>query len=275
MVTHVAKDSELTPLVEAGLTRYEAAAYLALIRRNRATGAEVARLAKLPRQRIYDVLDSLAARGLVTVQPGRPVRFTARPPHEAVELLLREHRLRLERLERDAARTAEELRPAYEAGRQEDDPLRYIELLREPLAIARRFAELEAAAEREILVFSKPPFAVDPQENVAGLELLGRGIEARSVYERSLYDDRRQVAAVARFVAAGEQARVVDRLPLKLVLIDERVSMFTMEDPVAGSPGLTIMVVEHPALAWLLKLAFERVWESGERFSGSSAADVS
>ena len=48
------------------------------------------------------------------------------------------------------------------------------------------------------------------------------------------------------FVAAGEQARVVDELPLKLVLIDERVALFTMEDPVAGTPELTIMIVEHP-----------------------------
>lgn len=263
-------DSQVTPLVELGLTRYEACAYLALIRRNRATGAEVARLAELPRQRIYDVLESLASRGIVNVQPGRPARFSACPPQEAVELLLREHRLRLERLELDAARTAEELDPAYEAGRGEDDPLRYIELLREPVVIARRFGELQAAATREILVFSKPPFAVDPEQNLAGLELLGRGIEARGVYERSLYDDPRQVAVVARFVDAGEQARVVDRLPLKLVLIDERVALFTMEDPVADSPGLTIMVVEHPALAGLLKLAFERVWESGEDFSPAS-----
>lgn len=263
-------ESRISPLVELGLTRYEASAYLALIRRSRATGAEVARLAELPRQRIYDVLDSLAARGLITVQPGRPARFTARAPQEAIELLLRDHRLRLDRLELDASRTADELQPAYEEGREADDPLRYVELLREPVAIGRRFAELEAATQREILVFSKPPYAVDFAENVAGLQLLERGIEARSVYERSLYDERRQVEAVAQFVAAGEQARVVDRLPLKLVLIDERVALFTMEDPVAGSPGLTIMVVEHVALAVLLKLAFERVWEAGEEFSSAA-----
>jgi hypothetical protein len=74
------------------------------------------------------------------------------------------------------------------------------------------------------------------------------------------------VAAVRRFVAAGEQAKVVDELPLKLVLFDERVALFTMEDPVAGTRGLTIMIVEHPALARLLKVAFERIWESGEDF---------
>ena len=94
-----------------------------------------------------------------------------------------------------------------------------------------------------------------------------RRIAARSVYERSLYDDPAQAEVVRRFVAAGERARVVDELPLKLVLIDERLALFTMEDPVAGSAGLTIMIVEHTALARLLKLAFERVWESGEDFS--------
>jgi hypothetical protein len=139
--------------------------------------------------------------------------------------------------------------------------------LREPAATARRFTELEAAAEREILAFTKPPYAVEPAENVAGLESLGRKIVARSVYERSVYADEARVEAVRRFVAAGEEARVVDELPLKLVLIDERVALFTMDDPVVGGGPLTIMVVEHPGLAGLLKLAFESVWARAEPFA--------
>jgi sugar-specific transcriptional regulator TrmB len=259
-------DAEITPLVSLGLTRYEASAYLALTRRVRATGAEVARLAALPRQRIYDVLDGLVARGLASVEPGRPARYTAVAPDEAVGGLLAAQREALAQLERDAAETVARLTPAYHAGREETDPLNYIEVLREPAAIGRRFAELEASVEREILVFTKPPYAVDPADNVAGVQLLARGVEARSVYERSVYDDPATVDAVRRFIAAGEQARVVDELPLKLVVFDERIALFTMEDPVAVTPGLTIMVIEHPALATLLKLAFERVWESGEEF---------
>ncbi|HET8527516.1 MAG TPA: helix-turn-helix domain-containing protein [Gaiellaceae bacterium] len=253
-------------LTELGLTGYEASAYVALTRRERATGAEVARLASLPRQRIYDVLDGLVRRGLASVEPGRPARYRAAPPDDAVAALLAERRAELEQLERAAAETAALLGPAYREGRDASDPLDYIEVLREPGAIAKRFAELEAAAEREILVFTKPPYAVEPPENVAGRELLERGVEARSVYERSVYEDEAVVDAVHAFVASGEQARVVDELPLKLVIVDERVSLFTMEDPVAGPTDLTIMVVEHPALARLLKLAFEHEWERGEAF---------
>jgi sugar-specific transcriptional regulator TrmB len=259
-------DVDASPLVDLGLTGYEASAYLALTKRGRATGAEVARLASLPRQRIYDVLDGLVTRGLASVEPGRPARYQAVAPEEAVGSLLAAQRAELERLEREAAQAVARLTPAYRAGREENDPLDYIEVLREPAAIGKRFSELEAAVEREILVFTRPPYAIEPADNVAGLELLARGVEARSVYERSLYDDEAQVAAVRHFVERGEQARVVDELPLKLVLIDERIALFTMEDPVAGIPGLTIMIVEHPSFARMLKFAFERVWESGEEF---------
>jgi sugar-specific transcriptional regulator TrmB len=263
------QSSDAAPLVALGLTGYEASAYVALTRRERASGAEVARLAGLPRQRIYDVLDGLVARGMATVEPGRPARYTAVAPDAAVAALLGARREEVERLEHEAALAVALLTPAYDDGRNTSDPLNYIEVLREPGAIAKRFMELQAAATREILVFTKPPYAVEPSENRAGLELMARGVAARSVYERSVYDDAAVIGAVRSFVAAGEQARVVDELPLKLVLIDDRVALFTMEDPIAGTTNLTIMIVEHPAFAGLLKLAFEHVWAGAEDFASS------
>lgn len=257
---------ETTPLLNLGLNRYEAAAYVALTRRGRATGAEVARIAGLPRQRIYDVLDGLVGRGLATVEPGRPAYYAAVDPDQAVALLLAGHRTALQEFEREAVRAVTLLAPAYREGRSETDPLNYIEVLREPTAIAKRFGELQAGTQKELLIFTKAPYAVEPGENTEGLELLSRGVVARSVYESSVYEDPAVVDAVRKFVEAGEEARVVDHLPLKLVVIDERVAVFTMEDPVAGTTDLTIMIVEHPGFAGLLKLAFEHVWETGQDF---------
>ena len=257
---------ETAVLQNLGLNRYEAGAYVALTRRGRATGAEVARIAGLPRQRIYDVLDGLVGRGLATVEPGRPAYYAAVDPNQAVNLLLDAQRTALTEFEQEAARAVALLAPAYRDGRAETDPLSYIEVLREPAAIAKRFGELQSGAQKELLIFTKPPYAVEPGENTEGLELLSRGVVARSVYERSVYDDAAVVDAVRRFVEVGERARVVDQLPLKLVVIDERVAVFTMEDPIAGTTDLTIMIVEHPGFAGLLKLAFEHVWEAGEDF---------
>jgi sugar-specific transcriptional regulator TrmB len=259
-------DTEISKLVELGLTGYEASAYVALIRRGDATASEVARIASLPRQRIYDVLDGLVAQGFATVKPGRPARYNAAAPEEALWTALERRRQEVDALQAGVADAIGRLTPAYRDGRVADDPLRFVELLREPAAIARRFAELEDSAEREILVFNRPPYAVEPAENVEGLALLERHVEARGIYERSIYDDPSQAAAVRTFIEAGEQARVVDTLPLKLVVIDERVAAFALEDPVADAKGLTIMVVEHASLARLFKLAFDAVWYSGDPF---------
>ena len=73
------------------------------------------------------------------------------------------------------------------------------------------------------------------------------------------------------FLAAGSEARFVPELPLKLVIIDETIVMFGMQDPVAGAVDLTIVVVEHPSLAQLLKVAFDAVWDQGLTFEAAAA----
>jgi len=248
-----------------------------LIRRDGSTPAEVAKVAGVPRQRIYDVVDSLVAKGMVSERPGRTARFVATPPAEAVGLLVGVHRARMLMLEADADAAAGALLPAYLEGSRHGDPLDYIELIRSPEATAKRFAELVRSVEREVLTFTKAPFAVRIQENDAGLEV-ARTRDVRTVYELSSLDDPLSRDGIQRFIEAGEQARFVAELPMKLIIIDERVVMLAMADPVAGDGGLTTLVIENAQLACCLKIAFEQVWRSGVSFataSGGRGADAS
>jgi HTH-type transcriptional regulator, sugar sensing transcriptional regulator len=268
-------DSQLvSTLSDLGLTNYEARVYLALTRRGSSTAAESARIAGIPRQRIYDVLASLVTRGLAAARPGQVTKYVATPPAEAVERLVSDHRQRLQQLERESRVLAESLTPAYESGQEHTDPLEYIEVLRDRRAINQRFGELQAGIEREILVFTKPPYATPPEENVEGLEVT-QSHEVFSVYELSIFDDPENVAGVRQFIEAGEQARFVEELPLKLVIIDERIVLFGMEDPVEAGPALTMLVVEHPALATVLKIAFMQVWREGLDFDEAAAQAAS
>jgi HTH-type transcriptional regulator, sugar sensing transcriptional regulator len=252
-------------LTRLGLTSYEAKAYVALMRRGSSTAAQVSRLAGVPRQRIYDVLASLVEKGLASSKPGRVVKYSATAPEVALERLVSDHRQQLEELERSASAMIEELTPAFEAGQEHTDPLEYIEVLRDRRAVNERFEELQAGIKREILVFTKPPYATPAQENVEGLEVV-QSHTARSIYEFSAFDDPAFTEGVRRFIDAGEDARFVPELPLKLVIIDESIVMFGMEDPVAGSSDMTMVVVEHPSLAKILKVAFETIWSQGLTF---------
>ena len=252
-------------LGQLGLTTYEAKAYVALTRRDSSTAAQAARLAGVPRQRIYDVLASLVEKGLAVTRPGRVIKYAPTAPDAALEGLLERRRSELAGLERAAAEMVLKLQPAYDAGQEHTDPLEYIEVLRDRRAINERFEELQKGIKEEILVFTKPPYATPAQENVEGLEV-ARSHRARSVYEYSAFDDPAFVEGVRRFVEAGEEARFVPELPLKLVIIDESIVMFGMEDPVAGRSELTLLVIEHPALAKVLKIAFMAVWKDGLTF---------
>lgn len=252
-------------LVGLGLTTYEAKAYVALTRRDSSTAAQTARLADVPRQRIYDVLATLVEKGLASTRPGDVVKYAATPPTRALEGLLARRRHELEDLERTAEEMVEQLEPAYRAGQEHTDPLEYIEVLRDRRAINERFAELQEGIKHEILVFTKPPYATPAQENVEGLEVV-RSHTARSIYEYSAFDDPAFAEGVRCFIEAGEDARFVPELPLKLVIIDEAIVMFGLEDPVAGSSGLTMMVVDHPSLARMLKIGFDAIWAEGLTF---------
>jgi HTH-type transcriptional regulator, sugar sensing transcriptional regulator len=263
-------DQLVSTLSDLGLTNYEARVYLALTRRGSSTAAESARVAGIPRQRIYDVLASLVTRGLASSRPGQVTKYVATPPAGAVERLVSDHRLRLEQLERESRVLAESLTPAFESGQEHTDPLEYIEVLRDTRAINLRFGELQAGIVKEILVFTKPPYATPPEENVEGLEVTLTH-DVYSVYELSIFDDPENVAGVRSFVQAGEQARFVEELPLKLVIIDERIVLFGMEDPVEAGAELTMLVVEHPALAKVLKVAFMQVWGEGLDFEEATA----
>ena len=96
----------------------------------------------------------------------------------------------------------------------------------------------------EILVFTKPPYATPSSRTSMASRSPGRTRRGASTSSRS--STRAGLEGVRRFVSAGEQARFVSDLPLKLVIIDESIVMFGMEDPIAGSSELTIVVVEHP-----------------------------
>ena len=265
-------EEQISRLAQLGLNAYEARAYLALLGKESFSASQVADLSGVPRQRIYDILASLVEQGLAVSRPGRRgTKYAAVAPGVALQALLGRAKQQVTALEVATNSLITTLASQYAAGKGETSPLEYIEVLRGTAAINQRFAEIQANCRREILVFTKPPYATPPQENVEGLETLHRHVRACSIYEYDVLRDPATRDGVAYFLQQGEQARFVAHLPMKLVVVDEAIVMFAMEDPIAGRTDLTIMVIEHPQLAAVLKIAFEALWAQGETFEAACA----
>jgi sugar-specific transcriptional regulator TrmB len=71
-----AAQSAATELLEQlGLSQYEAASYVALLRLGTGTAREISNTVDVPRTRIYDAVERLQERGLVDVQHASPKEF--------------------------------------------------------------------------------------------------------------------------------------------------------------------------------------------------------
>ncbi len=81
----MASPKTLDSLKAIGLNKYERNLWAALLSRGTSTAGELSDISKVPRSRCYDVLESLAARGFIVVQPGKPLKYVAIPPREALE----------------------------------------------------------------------------------------------------------------------------------------------------------------------------------------------
>ncbi|PSP81902.1 TrmB family transcriptional regulator [Halobacteriales archaeon QS_1_68_17] len=125
------------------LTSYEAKCFVALTRIGQGTAKEVSEVADVPRARVYDCAETLQDRGLVDVQESKPRRFRAVDPSEAVAVLERDCRRRLDSLE--------ELLPRLEApaAAADDGTVWVMEGTDEVSERARR---LVAGAESELLL---------------------------------------------------------------------------------------------------------------------------
>ncbi|GAA1148899.1 TrmB family transcriptional regulator [Ornithinicoccus hortensis] len=251
-----ARETDLADLVALGLTQYEAKGYLGLLGREQATPTEVARVTGLPRQRTYDVLATLAERGLVAPVPGKAVAYRAMPPEQVLDRLVSLRRAALARQQELAADLTSRLGALYAHGRLQDDPLDYVEVLHDAEHAAHRIGQLVAEATSEVVGMVRPPYAAPP----AVAEAQVSAVRQRVLYERSVLDNPALRDLVGAYASLGEEVRIAAELPLKVAVIDGATVAFSLPDPVGGRDRETTLIVHHRMLAATMLLAFESVW---------------
>lgn len=255
-----ANSTELSDLVALGMTHYEAKGYVGLLGREQATPAEVARVAGLPRQRAYDVLATLAERGLITPVRGKGVAYRANPPEEVLDRLVAFRRSALQRQQDLAAHLIDRLGPLYAQGKLQDDPLDYVEVLHDGAHAAARVGQLITGAKHQVAAMVRPPYAAPPAAADAQVSNLAL---QRALYERSLLDDASLRDLVRAYAELGEEVRIIESLPLKAAVIDGVTVAFSLADPVGGTQRHeTTLIVHHRMLADMMLVAFETIWRS-------------
>ncbi|MCX5338820.1 helix-turn-helix domain-containing protein [Streptomyces atratus] len=254
-----------------GLGPAEEAIYTALLARPTASAQDLARQTGLGKAESVRILLDLAGRGLVAVateagsgapdsadcEAGLPsAHYRLTPPSVALAPLLVERRNALHQAETAFSMLTEQYRStvAHTAGG-------VVEVVVGVEQVAHRFHQLQRGAQRELLVFlvgapiAVPRADADTSESSA----LDRGVDFRVVADKNYLDGHDVVRDVRAAVMAGLELRLVDSLPLKMVVSDRERAMVPLDMADSGGEPSAIVVHRSGLLTALVHL-FEKEW---------------
>lgn len=251
-----------------GLTESESKVYINLLRKQNFTATEISKLAGISRSKIYEILRSLIDKGLCVEILGKTKKYSPVNPEIAFENLL-------ERYQQECYRTIEQKRilidnimsnltSLYLTERNNTDPLDYIEVIHDDNRLANRIRGLEKLSKKEILSFSKAPYAMNIEPDIIKKHIVHYrdNIVARGLYEISDAQQEDFFKVMKLYEEAGEQIKLAVHLPLKLHVFDEKIVIFCLENKFHRPGSTTSMVIEHVDLAKTLKEIFKSYWQS-------------
>ena len=254
------------------LTERETKIYTTLLSKQGFTAAELQQTVQLPSSKIYDVLKRMVARGLCTERFIDGVKYyEAVNPEIAFKRVLNKYESELENKVKVVNQLISSLTPVFKENRDLVNPLDFIEIIKDKRLILQRYNDYMINCKTEMIGFNKGPYVASSSDQIeeeidAEGDFLKRGGSVRTLYETgefSEFDFLMYVAKESRI--KGEQIRVADSLPIKMLIFDERYVMLPLQAPISPTTVMTICI-EHPQLARAFKTLFEFIWATGKSF---------
>lgn len=252
-----------------GLSGDEYHAYLSLLEQPGQTRADLcATLPGWSATKVARTIEVLVTKGLATRLVGWPAKFTPTPPDVALESLTSQQMERVRKVQE----LIPELMDRFWQSRQQP-PMEFVEILSEDReSNDRRARQLLASATSRVRGFERPPHKWAPHTlNPEGLgdlleadasverAALARGVRYQVLYDQVEIDDPARWDDLSASIAAGEEARVLAGLPLKLVLFDDWAATTPLVSAAGEYAGL--IVVHKSSLLDALSALFDLYWE--------------
>lgn len=218
---------------------------------------------------IRAVLVELNREGLVEESLDLPTRYVPVAPDLGLEA-----RIMRAQAELDKVRAlTKELTARFHRGRAPHPP-DLVEVVTGPEAVHRRFEDLQRSAKVEVQCLDTPPYLGESgTPNVVEFEALARGVTYRAIYDRAALEaGPGTIKAIGRYAEAGEQARMVNHLPMKLVTIDREFGFLPLQTDQADVSRF--LVIRPCSLLDTLLFVFDTIWESATPITFDDAVPV-
>jgi DNA-binding CsgD family transcriptional regulator/sugar-specific transcriptional regulator TrmB len=247
-------------LEAAGVTDAEESAYRVLVTMDRVSARDFADRAGLTPEAAERLLAALTEKQLASHTDATPRVYRATPPDVALIPRLKQNADAVDR----ARATATGLLEIYRDTMRRRDAGQLIEVITGADALRQHLRRIQADTRDEMLWFCKAQYVAMPSgSNRAEYEALARGVRYRVLYEKAFFDDEGAVDNVIEGVRAGEVARAVPHLPLRLAVADRAVAICPLVPggPYGSPEEPTAALVRDSSLLAALIALFERYWD--------------
>ncbi len=259
----------LDELKRIGLNLYERKLYVALLAKKVASAGELSEMAGVPRSRSYDVLESLAEKGFVVIQPSKPIKFVALPPREALERtkqnLQKKHEELIEKIEKlknsDAINKLEQL---YNEGIDVLQPTDMLGCFKGKHSINQHLQFiLKNAKENVDMLLTEDGLNELFSVHFNTLKKLNKnGVKIRIAAPLSDNEAVRNLSQIA-------ELRHIDSPMGRILMIDNQHLMFalTNDKEVHSTQDVAFWTSSSHAVRDVLGNFFERVWNSSQPYN--------
>lgn len=269
----------MADLRDLGLSSYEDRAYRALLDLGPAAATNVADASGVPEGRIYDVLDSLEARGMVRTQTAsRPKQYVAVEPEVAINRLVetrtRELHSEIEEYEVVADQLIDALSP-----RSHGDERFWTTAIGTEDAIELLFERIDVASEQVVMVTNIVTPALDIAEvGPDVLDRLGdaieRGVDVSVLITKDLVEEAPHwlIDRVNRAPFDDERfsIRIADHLYGSFYLIDHDELCFDVVHPMERNTVVGLINLQDLEFAIEMEEQFRKHWEEAELLDTSN-----
>lgn len=255
-------------LIDLGMSEREAKVYLALLKKRHGTAAELQKLSGVPQSKIYETIGSLVHYGYCSERKiGHKRSFEAIDPKVTLAPSFSKLQKRLE----NSFGHMEKVCELYIKSKETAEPLEYIEVLRGKENVHHQYCRLVSGVKNELLGFGRKPYACNTPEKSAEQDCLSSRISARGgsvrwVFELELPDDEWIVDDLNKLQKIGQQIKVADKLPLKMMIFDRELLLVAEEAPFGPLGELTMSIVRQGTVVNAFCVLFEFFWKQATEF---------
>lgn len=271
----IVSQNVLDALKQIGLNLYERKLWVALLSRGTATAGELSELARVPRSRSYDVLESLAEKGFVIVQTAKPLKYVAVQPAEALERakkkLKEDYEITAERITNlKSSPILKELDKIHKNGVELIEPGSLTGSLKGRYAMNQQLETLFKAAKSKISIVTTPSGLGELHSN--HIELLKK-ISDKGVKIRIATPITKETTSVAKALKGVAEVRNIDSLDHikntpsgRFCIVDGKnlVVALTDDTDVHPTQDLSLWTQSEHIAADVLEPMFEMIWHHAE-----------